>query len=72
MHVMQQSALASSHSFILLLTCSEKERSRGDKAMWAIDDHRNIGFYGKDNKFVPKYRYDTVLGPAVDNQEVGA
>ena len=38
--------------------------------MWAIDEQRNIGFYGKDNKFVPKYRYDTVFGPEADNPQV--
>eukprot|EP00798_Chlamydomonas_sp_ICE-L_P022766 gene22766-29934_t len=55
---------------VRLRPLSEKERVRGDKELWAIDEDANIGFYqGRDRKFVPKHRYNTVFGPTSSNYE---
>lgn len=41
---------------VMLLHCSDKERARGDHEAWGIDADNNIGYFGRDGKFVPKYR----------------
>lgn len=59
-----------SHASMIGRGCfSRKERSKGDTAVWGVDENANIGRYQRGS-FSPKYHFDTVFTEDKDNEYV--
>lgn len=52
-----------------MLSCSKKEKLRGDEVLWQVDPANTVGLVVRGT-FKPKFNYDTVFRDSVDNQEV--
>ncbi|KAG2424298.1 hypothetical protein HXX76_014676 [Chlamydomonas incerta] len=48
----------------------DKERQRGDRAVWGVDQEGNVGMLDAAGGFTAKHRFDTVFGPDSDNSLV--
>ncbi|KAG2440545.1 hypothetical protein HYH02_010129 [Chlamydomonas schloesseri] len=48
----------------------DKERQRGDRAVWGVDQEGNVGVLDAGGGFTAKHRFDTVFGPESDNAQV--
>ncbi|KAG1668941.1 hypothetical protein FOA52_000985 [Chlamydomonas sp. UWO 241] len=63
----------SSHTNVAvrLRPLSERERARGDRAVWSIDGAGNVGSVdARSGRFTPKYHYDATFGPECCNADV--
>jgi hypothetical protein len=54
-----------------LFVCSDKESTRGDRAVWGTDGSGGVGLLSAaGSKLDVKFAYDTVFSPSNTNEQV--